>query len=192
MLIRIAVMLAVVAVAGCASPKNVREDTRVVGLYVQTVKKDLEDFSRLRDLTTKARTANIVALELKTLRAEQAIARDLQSLDLIQDKERLQLLAALQNASALIVAQRKEYEEKSAGAKADVANAKSALNFQVSKLGDAAALLIKLSENRSLRDDARFYVDFIKQVRTHVEDDLKDGAKAVTAESVSKTNAMTK
>ena len=162
---------------GCAAPKELRNDTRTVGLYVQTVKNDAEEFARLRDAATKARMANIAALELKTLRAEQAIQRDVHVLEIIQDKERMQLLAALRNASDLIVAQRKEYEARSAGAKSDVEKAKSALNFRISKLSETSATLLKLADDRTLREDIQFYSGFLKQVRDHVKTSLKDDAE---------------
>jgi hypothetical protein len=177
---------------GCTTPQSVRDDTRVIALYVQSVKKDLEDFSALLDDAVKARTATIAALELKTLRAQQAVARDLQSLDLIQDKERAQLLVALQNAPSLILAQRKDYESKSAAANDDVTKAKSAFNFHLSKLTDTASTLLKLAENRPLKDEARFYVDFVKQVRNHVDEDLKADAKAAAQDSASKAAQRSK
>jgi hypothetical protein len=172
-------------IAGCAVPQHVRDDTKTIGLYVQTVMKDAEDFARMRDVVVKARTANIAALELKTLRAEQAIQRDLQPLEIIQDRDRLELLKALQDAPNLIIAQRREYETKALSARNEVAIAKSALNVQLSKLSEASAALLQLAEPRSLRDDMRFYVDFFKQVRAHVEKDLKEDPQTQPSTAVS-------
>ena len=179
-------------VSGCAIPQHVRDDSRVIGLYVQAVKKDLEEFSTLRNYAVKARVANLAALELKTLRAEQANARDLQLLEIIQDDERTKLLTALRNAASLILVQRSEYDNKSSSARKDVANAKSALNLQLSKLSDTAAILLKLSENRPTTDEMQFYIDFLKQVREHIEKDLKADAKVATADSVTRIEQKAK
>jgi hypothetical protein len=179
--------------AGCASvPKEVRDDTRMVALYIQTVKKDAEDFKELRDLSTQARMTNIVALELKTLRTEQAIQRDLQEVEVTGDLERLKLLTAIQNASTLVLQQRQDYATKAKSAKADMENAQSAVSFQYSKLTEAAATLLRMAEGRSARDDAKFYVDFIKQVRTHVETDLKENTKQATGQSKAAATAKAK
>lgn len=179
------------ALVGCSAPKHMREDTRVLGLYVQTVKNDAQNFSRLRDASTKARLANITALELKTLRAEQALQRDLQILQIIDDKERLRVLTTLQNASAALVAQRKEYDAKSASAKENVEKAKSALNFQLAKLTEASTALLKLGENRRLREEVEFYADFLKQLQAGLDKDKKN-VEDTTKDATAKANDMAK
>ena len=177
----------IVALGACSAPRALREDTRILGLYVQTVKADAEEFARLRDASTRARLANIAALELKTLRSEQAVQQDLQALELARDEQRLHLLKSLQNASSILLVQRRDYEAKSAQAKKEVENAKSALNFRFAQLSQTSATLVKLGEATTLREDMRFYAHFLGQLRRQLDND-KAEVKAATSDAAARVS----
>ena len=164
------------AVSGNAVSQDVRQDTKVIGLYIQSVKKTAEEFKDSRDLIAKAAVRNTNILEEKTLRSEQAVQKEVTVWQITGEKERISLFDALRTAPEQLLAQRRDLDAKQAEHKKLLDAAKSAADFRVDKLAEAAATLAKLGEKRSTSDEVKFYLDFIQQVRKHIRDDLQTNA----------------
>lgn len=175
---------------GCAADKELRQDTKFLSIYIEKVKSDAVEFSDARDRVMKARTSTLNYLQAKTLRDEQSIQRDLSAREVAQDKEWLTLFGSLRKAADLIAKQRQEQRDRDAEASDALAKAKGAVEVKGNKLTEASTALATLSEERSRRDDAKFFFSFLKQVNEELEK-KKGDAKAAAAASATASELKT-
>lgn len=165
---------------GYAFAGDVRQDTKVIGLYIQSVKQTAEEFKLHRDLIARAALRNTNILEEKASRSEQAVLNEIAIWQIIGDKDRISLYEGLRSSSDQVLERRRDLESKQAEHKKLLDTAKSATDFRVDKLSEAATTLAKLAEQKSTTDQAKFYVDFIKQVRKDIEENSQKDAEVVS------------
>ena len=187
----IAGCLTVTGLAGCAADIQARKDSQFLGIYVDRVKKDAQEFSEQRTLVAKARTANLNALELKTLQAEQAIQRDVAVRQVTKDKDWIDLFEALKSTPDLIAKQRQEYADKEAENKKSLAAAKGAVEIKLDKLTEVSSTLASLAEEQSVKENASFFVEFVKQVNSSLAAKKKD-AETTATEAAAAANDKSK
>lgn len=172
--------LMVTGLAGCAMDMEARKDSRLLGIYVDHIKKNAQDFSEQRTLVAKARTANLNALELKALQAEQAIQRDVAVRQVTKDKDWIDLFEALKSAPDLIAKQRQQYADNEVANKKLLTAAKGAVEINLAKLTEVSASLAALAEDQSAKENASFLVEFMKQVNSSLAAQSKNVEAAAT------------
>lgn len=175
----IAASILCIGVGGCASDNELRQAAKMHSIYIEKVKSDAIEFSDARDRVAKARLATLHFLQATILASEQAAQTDLSARVIAQDTKWLALYDALQKAPDLVVKQRQERMESDAAATAALAKAKGAVDIKHDKLTEASSALATLSEEHSKREDAAFFVSYLKEVNTA----LCEKKKAVNAAS---------
>lgn len=165
---------------GHALAADVSQDTKIIGLYIQSVKQTAEEFKMHRDLIATAAVRNTNILEEKALRSEQVVQKEISVWQIIGDKDRISLFEALRFSADQVSERRRDIEVKQAEHKKLLDTAKSAADFRADKLSEAATTLTKLAEQKSTTEQAKFYVNFIKQVRKDIEENSKKNAGDVS------------
>lgn len=170
-----------IGLVGCAADRELRNDTKILSIYVEKVKSDAVEFSDARDRIAKARTSTLNFLQAETLHNEQNIQRDLSSREVAQDKEWLALFDSLRKSVDVIAKQRQEQMERETEANTALVNAKAAVEVKKDKLTEASTSLATLSEQPSKLDEAKFYISFLKQVNKEIEKKKQDANEAANA-----------
>jgi hypothetical protein len=176
-------ILTSIAATGCAADKELRQNAKVLSIYVTKVNSDAAAFSAARDRVAVARTSTLEFLETETLKNVQSIQVELAARQITQDKDWLAFFDSLRNAPELIAKQRQELAAREADASSAIASAKSAVEVRGDKLTEVSKALAKLSDPPSSADEVRFLADFVKQVNAGIESKKTD-ASTVAATSV--------
>lgn len=177
----IPVALPILLLTGCATDEQVRQDSKVLSVYIEKVKTDAVAFSASRDQIAKARTSTLSFLQKSTLGNEQSVQRAIAARDVAGDQNWLKMIEALKRVPDLAIKQRQEQVDKDAESVEALAKAKSAVDVKAAKLTEASASLAKLAELPSSKDEAKFYFSFLKEVNTELA--KKQDNAAMTANS---------
>ncbi len=162
------VALPILLLTGCATDNQIRQDSKVLSIYIEKVKTDAVVFAAARDQIAKARTSTLSYLQKSTLINEQRVQRDIAAREVSGDQNWLKMNDALKRVSDLAIKQRQEQVDKDAESVEALAKAKGAVDVKASKLTEASASLAKLAEQPSSQDDAKFYFSFLKEVNTEL------------------------
>ena len=176
--------------SGCATDDQIRQDSKVLSIYIEKVKADAVVFAAARDQIAKARTSTLSYLQQATLSNEQDVQRAIAARDIAGDQNWLKMNDALKRVSYLAIKQRQEQTDKATERIEALAKAKGAVDVKAAKLTEASASLAKLAEKPSSQDDAKFYLSFIKEVNTELakkQDNAATTAKSTAAASEAKS-----
>lgn len=179
------------ALAACSISPEIRHDTIVIGLYVQSVKQSAETYKAARDIVTVADVRHTNYIDDLALDAEQRVQQEIAIWQITGDKKQANLFDGLRASPALIAKQRDEVDAARQEHKAKTAAAHSAAEFKVEKLQEAASALAKLGEEKSKKDDLGFYLSYVKSVKEQIDKTTKDNTKAAAEAATSKIEAKT-
>lgn len=172
-----------------AQAQGIREDAKVLGLYVETLRTEISEFTRFRDALAKLRTVTINQRESIAVETRQEIDMQLYFWGLNdEDRGRAQIYEAVRKGAQLALQQRTELEARGVANKKLVDEAKSAVDIQAGKLGEASRALVQLSETASTKDELTFLTCYFKAVRTRTAE-LKEEAKGLSQTETTATTA---
>lgn len=175
--------LLALAAAGCAVPRTVREDARLMALYTQRLQREAEEFADLRSEIARARTRNVNTIEESALAAEQAGTAQLLTWRIAGDEARVRLLEGILEGTKLAAQQRQEVAaRREAHAKA-VMEARGGVEVRQENLAATAQALAQIGEKPDRKGERAFYLGFFKQVRAGL-DEARKAANAQAEEAV--------
>ena len=174
---------ALAALAGCAADTALRQDAKMLSIYVEKVKSDAVAFEGARDRVANARTSTLEYLETQTLKNEQELQRELAARQITQDRDWLAFFDSLKHAPEQIAKQREELQARDSEASSAIESARGAVDVRADKLTEASKALATLSDPPSTKGDVRFLAAFAKQVNAGIETKKAD-ANGVAATSV--------
>lgn len=157
---------------------SIREDAKVLGLFLEQTRSEIAEFTRLRDALAKLRTDRINQRELLTLETRQDIEMQLYLLGIGDARERrlAQEYEKVRKGSQIAMQHRADLEARILANKKLSDDTKSAMDIEVDKLGKASRSLVQLSEPPSTMEEVLFYIDFVKKTKARV-DELQTEAK---------------
>jgi hypothetical protein len=173
--------------SGCASLSQVREDTKAVGLLVQSIGTSAEEYQAQRDLLARATLRNRQVLERIALRQEGDLAHVIAAWEIAGETERKRVFDAIRTQSDKVQAVREASKARMQQQETELRAAKSAVSFDLAKIASASGGLVKLGEPRSREDEARFLFGFAKELRA---DFVKDAAAAASAATTSANDSL--
>lgn len=185
--VRLSLLASIVFLTACAGPQSIRDDAKVLGVFVENLRTEIAEFTSFRDSLAKTRVTTINQRDVLAAETQQEIERQLFLWALSDsDKGRAQLYEGVRKGARLIAQQKADLDARTEANRKILEQTKSGVQIQTAKLGEASSALLQLSSTPSTKEEIEFYASFFKEVRSKTEA-LKKSAKSVSEEAQKQT-----
>ncbi len=147
------------------------EDTKAIGLLVQSVATNLETYQKQRDAIAVASLRNRQALENLASHNEAETTGMISTWDIAGQTDRRLMFTKLRLAADERLAELEKHNARAKEQREELAKAHSAVSANTGKLSEASATLIEMAERPSRADQGRFFLGFAKEVRAEMKKD---------------------
>lgn len=170
------------SLAGCGSMQRdmetARENTREIGLLVQSISQSAATFQKQRDAIAVASKIQRDNLESLAMRHEADAYRAAAAWNVAGQKDRQHAYDSVRDESGKLLARIEEKRARELAQEQEQSDTRSAVLFQGAKLNEAAVALIELAEPESRKEHAKFYFSYLKDVRDSIKKDSEAEAEA--------------
>lgn len=174
---------------GCGSMRQdmetARENTREIGLLVQSISQSAATFQKQRDAIAVSSKVHRDNLESLAMRYEADAYRAAAAWNVAGQKERQHSFESVREESGKLLARIEEKRARELAQAQEQRDTRSAVLYQGTKLNEAALALIELAEPESRKEHAKFYFSYLKDVRESIKKDSE-------AEAAAQANAASK
>lgn len=178
----VALVAAVLAVSGCASTQGdmqaARENTREIALLIQSINQSTANFQQQRDAIAVSSKVQRDSLESLAMRYEADAYRAAAAWNVAGQKERKHTFEAVREESGELLSRIEDKRARELAQEKELRETRSAVLVQGAKLNEAAVALIELAEPESRKENARFYFNYLKDVRESIKNDSEAEAAA--------------
>lgn len=170
------------ALAGCGTMQQdmetARENTRDIGLLVQSISQSAATFQKQRDAIAVSSKVHRDNLESLAMRHEADAYRAAAAWNVAGQKERQHAFESVREESGKLLARIEEKRARELTQEQELRDTRSAVLYQGAKLNEAAVALIELAEPESRKEHAKFYFSYLKDVRDSIKKDSEAEAAA--------------
>lgn len=174
---------------GCGAMRQdmetARENTREIGLLVQSISQSAATFQKQRDAIAVSSKVHRDNLESLAMRYEADAYRAAAAWNVAGQKERQHSFESVREESGKLLARIEEKRARELAQAQEQRDTRSAVLYQGTKLNEAAVALIELAEPESRKEHAKFYFSYLKDVRESIKKDSE-------AEAAAQANAASK
>lgn len=182
MMIKLTMLAALVSLAGCAGMQAKEQqslaDTREIALLIKSVGVSTATFQQRRDAIAASSQRQRDALESLARQQETELATTLADWHIEGATERRSRLDAVREEANLLTIALNRDEARDRAQALELKKVRSAVNFSQGKINESAASTMRLGEQASHTDQARFLIDFAKQAQAKIVADQAAEAKA--------------
>lgn len=177
-------LFALAALSGCAAMQRDEAATRQhsvdIGLLIKSVGANAEAFQRQRDAIAVASQRQRNALDRQVGRQELALAEMLGAWRIAGDVRRKTMFDAVRAEADKLAELQQKRSDQARQQAADLATMRSEVAFNQSKIGEAAAAMLRLGEPVTPLAERTFLLEFARAVNADI---LKDQQAEIAAQT---------
>ncbi len=177
-------LFALAALSGCAAMQRdelaARQHSVEIGLLIKSVGANAEAFQRQRDAIAVASQRQRNALDRQVGRQELALAEMLGAWHIAGDVRRKSMFDAVRAEADKLAELQERRSDQARQQAADLATVRSQVTFNQSKIGEAAAGMLRLGEPVTAAAERTFLLEFARAVNADI---LKDQEAEIAAQT---------
>ncbi|XLZ71297.1 hypothetical protein ABT364_04845 [Massilia sp. SR12] len=158
--------------------ETARENTRDIGLLVQSISQSAAAFQKQRDAIAVSSKVHRDNLESFAMRYEADAYRAAAAWNVAGQKERQHSFESVRGEADKLLARIEQKRARELAQEQELRDTRSAVLYQGTKLNEAAVALLELAEPESRKEHAKFYFSYLKDVREAIKKDSEAEAAA--------------